>query len=379
MRLAFELPSRAMLATALTLGACGGMTTPSGSGAASSQPTNAYSPPIGSVVAVAAAGSNTCLVTTDAVVSCWGVNDTGQLGATPDQQWHRDPGVVPGLSPISDVRLGGGFACAVARDHSVSCWGANNFGQLGTQPPQSPDQLAWGSPTSIGGLTDVTALTVGLFTACARSRMGPWQCWGQSLEGLPSPTRYALPSSNVVQLAVGRLTASGTALCSIRPDGIVQCATGSQPFQAVVGVPAAVDVSVGFHQSCAATADGAVWCWGSNDYGELGVRDSSATGPVAVPGVNGAIKVSASAWYTCALLGSGAVQCWGDNRYGPLGTTDLPDGYGCNPQPKAGSDVCSPPVLVPGIDNATALATGGDHACVLRADGTVLCWGSGAH
>jgi alpha-tubulin suppressor-like RCC1 family protein len=68
--------------------------------------------------------------------------------------------------------------------------------------------------------------------------------------------------------------------------------------------------------------DGSVFCWGSNQAGQLG----DGTGvdhplvPTKVAGLKAkAAKVVASKATTCALLVTGEVQCWGANDKGQLG------------------------------------------------------------
>ena len=41
----------------------------------------------------------------------------------------------------------------------------------------------------------------------------------------------------------------------------------------------------------------------------------------------------------------------------------------------ASSSICSTPVSVTGISNATAISGGGDHMCSLISGGTAKCWG----
>jgi alpha-tubulin suppressor-like RCC1 family protein len=145
----------------------------------------------------------------------------------------------------------------------------------------------------------------------------------------------------------------------------------------VTGVPSGVtSVSVGRQFACAVTADGAVWCWGENSGGELGI-DSSASPlcpfdpsiacslvPVPMAGLtSGVTAVSAGAAYACALMESGAVQCWGYNGRGELG-----DGS------QASSLV---PVQVTGLTSGvTDLANGAGFNCAVI-DGGVQCWGTG--
>ena len=90
----------------------------------------------------------------------------------------------------------------------------------------------------------------------------------------------------------------------------------------------------------------------------------------------GFAQVSAGYAHTCALYGVidgergdyGQVLCWGHNPDGRLG---FASGLGLS--------VTARPQLVPGIDDAVAVAAAGYHSCALRASGDVLCWGRNDH
>ena len=110
--------------------------------------------------------------------------------------------------------------------------------------------------------------------------------------------------------------------------------------------------------------DGTVWCWGRNEYGQLGngATTNSST-PVSVTGITTATEVSAGGFNSCATLASGAVQCWGSNEANQL---------------QIGSPVNSNvPVTIPGITTANgSVVVGALHMCVPLTDGTVKCWGA---
>jgi alpha-tubulin suppressor-like RCC1 family protein len=70
-------------------------------------------------------------------------------------------------------------------------------------------------------------------------------------------------------------------------------------------------------------ATGAVRCWGSNDYGQLG-NGSTSTTPIGVasattPIASGAVAIAAGERHTCAMKSDGTVWCWGYNGSGQLG------------------------------------------------------------
>ena len=167
-------------------------------------------------------------------------------------------------------------------------------------------------------------------------------------------------------------------VCAVLDDGTVQCwgdvrVANSVP-RTVSGLADAVGVvasgaffSTGGLFSCAVLADGGVRCWGDNRYGKLGNGSlSNSTTPVAVTGISTAVAVAASDDDACALLADGTVACWGQYSGGVLG--------GLGVTAVAGG----PPVTVPGVSDAVALAMSVTHSCALRADGTLVCWGGAA-
>ena len=147
----------------------------------------------------------------------------------------------------------------------------------------------------------------------------------------------------------------------------------------------AVHIGKGSFHACAVQDDGEVWCWGRNTYGELGDGTSgtpSGFGAVQVRiddsgsdggPLTGALRVAgggdfASTGHSCAIDDQGAAWCWGSGYTagdGDQGPNRLRAVRVIN---QSGSPV----------SDAIDIAAGRDHSCLLRANGTVLCWGRGS-
>ena len=89
-------------------------------------------------------------------------------------------------------------------------------------------------------------------------------------------------------------------------------------------------VSTGVEHACGVDTDGKAWCWGANEFGELGIppEDSPfpcssrpcSLSPVAVSGGLRFQHVVAGGQFTCGITTGDEVFCWGRNDIGQLGT-----------------------------------------------------------
>jgi alpha-tubulin suppressor-like RCC1 family protein len=127
-------------------------------------------------------------------------------------------------------------------------------------------------------------------------------------------------------------------------------------------------VAAGRDHSCALTTGGKVFCWGKNEFGQLGngtVRNSSAT-PVAVKSGVTFRAISAGSTHTCALGTDNAAYCWGDNLSGAVGSTM----YQAEPTPVD---------IDRGRYGFAQIVAGGNTTCALTAQGEAYCWGENRH
>jgi alpha-tubulin suppressor-like RCC1 family protein len=141
------------------------------------------------------------------------------------------------------------------------------------------------------------------------------------------------------------------------------------------GAPGCIrDVGAGGAHSCLVRGDGTVWCWGANEAGQLGNGSfAGAAAPVAVIDDAGgafgdAAQVDAGRDFTCARRLDGSAWCWGNARR--LG--DGGEGSVGQPVPRRVRKAVGVP-----LDGVVQLSAGESHACAVRIDGTVWCWGAG--
>ena len=180
--------------------------------------------------------NNTCALVQGGRVVCWGNSREGVLGVSQEENIGDDETLV-NLVPLTlsekveKLSLGNNFACALLNTGLVSCWGNNRFGQVGA------GSLPGGSSHVMGFTTvdlgeKVIDIASGEFFACAVLEAGSVRCWGQNRYGqlglghtqhigdneLPSsePTLALLESP--IMIGAGRHYA-----CSLMETGKIYC------------------------------------------------------------------------------------------------------------------------------------------------------------
>lgn len=182
-------------------------------------------------------------------------------------------------------------------------------------------------------------------------------------------------------------TTSDANVATVSSDGLVSAVNpGSATIQATsegqtgtatvsVAPPATqtfVAVATGGAHTCALTMDGAAYCWGRGESGQLGApalasctTDAGvfpcALLPVAVGGGLPFEQITGGGSHTCALTVDGTAYCWGSNARGQLGDNSTTQSQ--------------TPVAVATALRFEALDAGANHTCGLTSDGTAHCWG----
>ena len=229
--------------------------------------------------------NHTCAVYGAGALWCWGSNLHREVGlsAAANALLPQDISSQPGFAGLSFHALaaGGAFTCGIDSLNVVYCWGRNSSGELG----RGTIGADTATPAAAVGLTAITQVSAGELHACARASDALY-CWGENDAGqagngsrldVLTPTRIAGTWSDV--------SASGAHTCAIKTDGSLWCwgANGSgqlghggfeqslSPKQVGTDLDWA-SVRTGTSHTCALkqAAGGALWCWGSNQFGERG-------------------------------------------------------------------------------------------------------------
>jgi adhesin/invasin len=273
------------------------------------------------VESVATGEAHSCYVDIDGFARCAGENALGQLGnnSTTATTGNAAVDVLDATLArlrFSKVAAGRSFTCGFRRLDPLDatsripyCWGDNALGQLGRNSTTgastaSPVVIPVGAPAAF----DSTSIVTGLDHACVLSS-GDAFCWGSNGFGqLGSSTAPSGPGERQLQMV---------------------------PVTMPVGVTF-VRLAAGEYHTCGLTATGAAYCWGRNSSGQVG--DGTQTmrptpTAVVVPAGVTFQSISLGELHSCAITGIptangtttpiGAVYCWGDNEYGQIGDGTL--------------------------------------------------------
>jgi cysteine-rich repeat protein len=327
-------------------------------------------------------GQHTCSIkAADGSVWCWGYNGYGQLGDNTTTARELPVRVTLPAAAVS-VDTGYQHTCAALANGTAWCWGRGDYGRLGNGATADAHV-----PVQVSGLTTAAAVTCGELHSCARLTDGTARCWGEGANGRlgnGTTTDSTTPVTVTGLAGVAQIEAGQNFNCARLTDGTLRCwgyggygrlgngatadALTPVTVNATVGAKAdrALSAHLGVHTCSIKAADGSIWCWGENGYGQLG--DGTTTdrlAPVRAGSLTGAVALTTGYQHTCAVLASGAVWCWGNGAYGRLG-----NGATANQ---------SSPVQVTGVTTAVAVSAGELHSCARLADGTARCWGRGAN
>jgi alpha-tubulin suppressor-like RCC1 family protein len=276
----------------------------------------------------------------DVQVENWGGMEIAPGGRVWD--WVLNEGVDT-IEPVevSEVRdavsVGGGgpqqIAGAVTGSGDLWTWGYDPEGVLCNGKVTDTDF----APARVSGITNAVEVTGGaVHLAFLESNGTVWGCGG-----------------------------TGTLGRKVKKNG------GSRPVK-VPGLHNVIQIAAGADYTLALESNGSVWAWGNDEYGELGNGETtqSVISPVRVHLPSRAVQVYGgggvpnSGAVSIALLADGQVWEWGSDQYGQLG----------NGMTETGSDVPVESTALPD-DTWSAVAVAGATAYAVDSSGNLYAWG----
>jgi alpha-tubulin suppressor-like RCC1 family protein len=315
-------------------------------GATQTSPVAVLNPGASKYVAVSITNGHVLALQADGSLWSWGGNQFGQLGINAvDITVHATPvQVVTGDSAVDNawtgVSAGGWHSVAQQSDGTLWSWGRNSAGQLGNSSGSANNNPL---PLKMGTDNDWAGYSAGNLHTTAFKRNGSLWAWGANNKG---------------QLGIG---------------GTVDLLRHSTPLQITspAGISTIIVVAAGSGHSLAARANGDLYAWGDNPFGQLGTGagvnniTASSTVPVQVAQDSiGWVAVEPGGQYTLARRTNGTLWAWGDNSSGqasldPLTITDI-----------------TTPVQVGTAESWSVFSGGLLHTAALQADGTLWTFGS---
>jgi len=316
----------------------------------------------------------------------WGRNAFGSLGdGTATNRTEPTQARMPSGVTFSSTTTSYWTVCSIGSDGNTYCWGYNGAGQLGDGTYTS--RTSPKRPSFPLGVT-LTDVATGFNHTCAISSTGEGYCWGQRADGQVgnggtsgyqlSPIKVTMPTD----VTFTSLAAGFNHTCALGTDGNAYCWGGNDYGQLGVGdttdraiptlvtMPSSVNftaIAAGHDHACALGSDEVTYCWGGNDYGQLGTADTVARlVPTEVSAPSGVNFASIASGYnvTCALTDSGGAYCWGLNNNGQLGVQNT------------SNKNLPTSVMMPAGVTFTSIDPGYEHTCAVSSDLDAYCWGS---
>ena len=244
------------------------------------------------------------------------------------------------------VAAGYDHTCAIRESGAITCWGAvgDSYHEALITPPD-------------GRFTAISARDT---DTCAIRESGAITCWGANYSDEDNLDFVFAPYTRSDTFRAVRAFHDAN-ICAIRAsDGAIEC------WYAYEGVnwrsTAADGEFIALGGACDLRSDGAIECWA-----DLYAEEGWSTVPVQRDQPTGTFRaVNTNENVGCAIRANdNAIECWGDDsrifgvsRSAIVGTQNRPH------------------LIPPPAGNFTAVSVGVVHACAIREDRTIECWGS---
>uniref|UniRef100_A0A8C6Q9Q1 HECT and RLD domain containing E3 ubiquitin protein ligase 4 n=1 Tax=Nothobranchius furzeri TaxID=105023 RepID=A0A8C6Q9Q1_NOTFU len=269
---------------------------------------------------------------------CWGNASYGQLGLGGiDEEIVVEPCKCDFFHGklVRDVGCGRKHTAFLLEDGTVYTCGCNDLGQLGHEKSRKRPEQVVALDAQI-----IVAVSCGESHTLALNDKGQVFSWGLGSDG---------------QLGLNNFEECVRVPRNIKSLSYIQIA----------------QVTCGNWHSIALSRGGHIFCWGQNRYGQLGlgINGPGISTPQILPSLQGIpfAQISAGGAHSFALTFSGAIFGWGCNKFGQLGLNDT-------------SDRCCPALLKSlRSQKVIYISCGEDHTAALTKEGGVFTFGAGGY
>jgi len=294
-----------------------------------------------------AGGTNWCKITggadhyacikSDGTLWLWGDNQAAQLGINNTTNKNTPVTTFAGGNNWKQVHCGGNYTAAIKTDGTLWTWGRNAYGALGINNTSNRSTPV----TTFAGGTNWKQVSGGNFMTAAIKTDGTLWTWGDNLRG---------------QLGINNTTDKLT------------------PVTTFAGGNNWKSVGCGVNFVNAIKTDGTLWVWGGNTYGQLGINVSGTTTnritPVTTFAGGNNWKNQASSGgpqeVSAVIKTDGTLWVWGRNQYGQLGINNT-------------TNKSTPVTTFAGGTNWKYVDCGYRHSGGVKTDGTLWVWGFGGY
>ena len=320
------------------------------------------------------AGNSNFALTTDSTLWVWGRNNLGQLGIG-NQSDQYLPVVMGTDSNWVFVATGRDFSHGIKSDGTLWGWGSGKYGKLGigaggnrSTPVQAGTDTDWAT-VSNGGYHALALKDDGTLWSWGRNN------FGQLGDG--TTTNHNVPEQVGTDNDWVWISAGEFHNLALKDDGTMwswgrntrgQLGSGnnnntSVPMQ--VGTDTDwIEADAGYEHSMARKSNGTIWTWGRNQWGQLG---DGTTNDRLVPGIEATsavdwVEIETGTYFSAARKADGTLWSWGRNNWGQIGDGTLNNTL--------------VPVQESTLNTEwRASAVGVAHSAGLREDGKIYNWG----
>ena len=324
------------------------------------QPGPGSTPPDGQFRALSMNWDHACAIDLDGMIACWGMGGDRECQHSNGRTLYCGGGdggekAQPPSTRVQAVDAGVLQTCAIREDSTVACWSDEEY--VRAQPPPTDARFK--------------SLSTGGAISCGISAEDELICWGR-VYGTP------LQEPEGKYLAVG---AGSRVICAVRMSGAIECWKDAYLQETHYAGPEGRFRSVSAsYRTCGVDLAGSLSCWGTDPYRRSWPADPpTGTYQSVITGVEQACAFDADGGATCWNLGTGERVTLGSAG---IEHVSFGSGVACVVNAAGGIECFGPAgprsvaSLSPPDDGPFSMvAVGLYHACALRQDGQIRCWG----